>query len=144
MSELEIVVDEEAETLRVSERYHVARARIAAMARARAAGLGWTTACLYATSVSELAWNLVLHTDRGGNVTLASFRHNGTFGVQVTAADDGPGIPDVARALEDGFTTARGLGGGLSGVKRMMDEFEIVSAVGLGTRVRARLRRPCR
>jgi serine/threonine-protein kinase RsbT len=53
----------------------------------------------------------------------------------IVARDEGPGIPDVPRAMQDGYTTGRGLGLGLPGVRRLMDEFEILSGVGKGTTV---------
>ena len=64
-------------------------------------------------------------------------------GIEVVAEDDGPGIPDVGLAMQDGFSTSGGLGGGLPGVERLMDEFEITSAAGAGTRVVARKWQPC-
>ena len=63
---------------------------------------------------------------------------NGKLGVEITATDDGPGIPDVGLAMQDGFSTSGGLGLGLPGVRRLMDEFEIHSTFGKGTRVKAR------
>ncbi len=130
--------------IEVSEEHHVARARLTAHAAALAAGFSSTAASLVATSVSELARNLVLHATRGGRITIAAFRRDdGPSGnrlcLEVTAEDDGPGIPDVKLAMEDDYTTGGGLGGGLPGVKRMMDEFEITSAAGRGTRVTARM-----
>ena len=135
--------------IEVTEEHHVARARLTAQASARAAGFSLTAASLVATSVSELARNLVLHATRGGSITVAAFRRDdGPSGnrlcLELTAEDDGPGIPDVELAVKDDYTTGGGLGGGLPGVKRMMDEFEITSAVGRGTRVTARMWEPGR
>ena len=62
----------------------------------------------------------------------------GMVGIEVVCKDDGPGIPDVKLAMQDGFTTNGGLGGGLPAVERLMDEFEIASTVGGGTRIAAR------
>ena len=133
----------------VTEEHHVARARQTAQALALAAGFSRAAASLVATSVSELARNLVLHATRGGSITVAAFRRDdGPSGnrlcLELTAEDDGPGIPDVELAMEDDYTTGGGLGGGLPGVKRMMDAFEITSAVGEGTRVTARMWEPGR
>ena len=61
--------------------------------------------------------------------------HNGQRGVRLTFEDHGPGIPDVEKALRDGYTTGTGLGLGLSGSKRLCNEFEIDSKLGEGTRV---------
>jgi serine/threonine-protein kinase RsbT len=60
-------------------------------------------------------------------------------GIEVVAEDDGPGIADIALAMTDGFTTNNGLGGGLPGSRRLMDEFAIASTRGQGTRITARL-----
>ena len=135
--------------IEVTEEHHIARARQTAKALARAAGFSRAAACLVATSASELATNLVLHATRGGNITVAAFRRDDGLSdnrlcLELTAEDDGPGIPDVKLAVKDDYTTGGGLGGGLPGVKRMMDEFEITSAAGRGTRVTARMWEPGR
>ncbi len=130
--------------IEVTEEHHIASARLTAQAMARAAGFGRPAAGLVATSVSELARNLVLHAARGGSIIVAALRRDGRLCLEVTAEDDGPGIPDVELAMKDDYTTGDGLGGGLPGVKRMMDEFEITSTAGRGTRVTARMWEPCR
>jgi serine/threonine-protein kinase RsbT len=101
---------------------------------ARELGFTSTDLALIATAISELARNIILYANTGQIVLAVS--ENGTKrGIQVVARDDGPGIPDVERALEEGFSTSRSLGLGLSGVRRLMDEFDIVSEVGRGTTV---------
>ncbi|MDS8877064.1 ATP-binding protein, partial [Streptococcus pneumoniae] len=62
---------------------------------------------------------------------------NGMKGILIIAADSGPGIPDVRKVMEDGFTTSGGLGAGLPGVKRLMDDFKIETIQGEGTDIRA-------
>lgn len=128
----------------ITEEHHIARARRAAMALAKGTGFRRTRALYIATAVTELASNLFFHTPRGGSVTMAPVEHGGEFGVEVIAEDDGPGIEEVDRAMQDGFTTGGGLGGGLPGVKRLMDEFEITSTVGVGTRIVTRKWQTCR
>lgn len=128
----------------VNEEYHVARARQATLALTKTLGFKHATASQVATSVSELANNLFSHTTRGGTISLVALRQNRKIGVEVTAEDDGPGITDVELAMEDGFSTNGGLGGGLPGVERLMDEFEITSAIGVGTRIVARKWQRCR
>jgi serine/threonine-protein kinase RsbT len=92
-----------------------------------------TDATLVVTAVSELARNIVLYARRGAIVLRAS-EHEGRRGILVIARDEGPGIGDIQRATGDCSTSgSRGLG--LRGVKRLMDEFEIVSAAGVGTTV---------
>ena len=97
-----------------------------------------TAAFYVATSVSELANNLFFHAAGGGTITLSAVRRDGQRGIEVIAEDDGPGIPEVELAMQDGFSTNGGLGGGLPGAKRLMDEFEITSTVAGGTRIVAR------
>lgn len=100
--------------------------------------LGTVFAAHVATAASELANNLWMHASHGGLLRLSLVASDGRHGVELQAEDDGPGIPDIAQALSEGFSTGGGMGCGLPGVQRLMDEFEIVSHVGSGTRVRAR------
>jgi serine/threonine-protein kinase RsbT len=87
-----------------------------------------------ATAISEIARNIVMFAKRG-ELTVSVVTENGRTGVTVLARDIGPGIPDVARAVQDGYSTYGGLGLGLPGARRLMDEFEIISEVGKGTTV---------
>jgi len=87
-----------------------------------------------ATSVSELARNTLVH-GGGGRMEMQQAENGGTIGIRCVFVDEGPGIPDIERAVEDGFTTGNSLGQGLPGVKRLMDDFEITSTIGQGTRV---------
>jgi len=130
--------------IHVTEEYHIAQARQAATALAREIGFKQVPVYYVATSVSELAGNLFVHATRGGMITLAAVKREGEIGIEVIAEDDGPGIPDVELALQDGFSTSGGLGYGLPGVKRLMDEFEIRSTAGGGTRILARKWQRCR
>jgi len=123
----------------VTEESHIAQARLAAKALANSLGLSEVAVYSIATAVSELANNLFFHTSRGGTISLSVVRHNGNVGLEIAAEDEGPGIADVKLAMQDGFTTNGGLGGGLPGVERLMEEFEIESEVGAGTRVVARM-----
>ena len=86
------------------------------------------------TAASELARNTLIH-GGGGIVRLEALTEGVRKGVRLTFEDKGPGIPDLELALRDGYTTGGGLGLGLSGSKRLMNDFEIVSKVGEGTRV---------
>ena len=94
-------------------------------------------AAALATAVSEVSRNIVVHA-RGGEVILTTAVRDGRRGVVVTALDTGPGIRDVAEAMQDGFSTQGTLGLGLPGARRLVDEFEIESVVGTGTRVTLR------
>lgn len=119
----------------IVEEWHIAQARQAAIRVADAAGLRRLLCAYVATAVSELAHNLFFHATAGGTISLRLVESDGRRGIEVVAEDRGPGIADVDLALRDGFTTNGGLGGGLPGVKRLMDEFEIDSEVGVGTHV---------
>lgn len=86
------------------------------------------------TAASELARN-ALDYGGGGTVLLESLVEGGRKGLRLTFDDDGPGIPDIELALRDGYTTGRGLGLGLSGARRLVNEFNLRSAPGEGTHV---------
>jgi serine/threonine-protein kinase RsbT len=87
------------------------------------------------TAASELARNARVY-GGGGTVELEAIEQNGRRGLRLTFKDHGPGIPDVEAAMKDGFTTGSGLGLGLGGAKRLVNEFEIASQAGGGTTVR--------
>ncbi len=86
------------------------------------------------TAASELARN-TLDYGGGGTAQLEALEEGLRRGLRLTFEDSGPGIPDIDLALKDGFTTGSGLGMGLSGSKRLVNEFNIVSRVGEGTKV---------
>lgn len=104
--------------------------------RALAAELGFSGADLtmIATAISEVTRNIVEYAKRG-EIVLSLVQEGGKRGIVIVARDEGPGIPDIAQALQDGYSTGKGLGLGLPGAKRLMDEFDIVSEVGKGTTV---------
>jgi len=106
--------------------------------RALALKLGFSNSnlTLIATAISELARNILLYA-KTGDMTLGVMKENGREGIVVIAHDTGPGISDITRAMQMGYSTSGSLGLGLPGVKRLMDEFEIVSKMGHGTRVTA-------
>jgi serine/threonine-protein kinase RsbT len=113
----------------------VVRLRSAVRERALAAGLSLVDQTKVVTAASELGRNTIQY-GGGGTVTLAIVTaSNGRLGVRLEFVDQGPGIADLALALKDGYTTGNGLGLGLSGAKRLSDEFEIQSKPGEGTRV---------
>jgi serine/threonine-protein kinase RsbT len=106
-------------------------------ARAFAAALGFRVIdqTRLATVTSELARNVVKYAGRGRMIAQPTADTRGRAGLRLIFEDSGPGIPDIAAAMRDGFSTGRGLGKGLPGSKRLVDEFEIESEVGRGTRV---------
>lgn len=87
------------------------------------------------TAVSEIARNIIAHA-RQGEIMVSEVSVDGKVGVLVIAKDQGPGIVDLELAMRDGYSTSDTLGFGLSGAKRLMDEFSIQSEVGEGTEVR--------
>ena len=99
-------------------------------------GFGPTDLAIIATAISELARNIVLYA-RCGEIILRPTQESAS-GILVMASDQGPGIANVTQALHTGYSTSGGLGVGLPGVKRLMDEFEVVSEVGRGTTVIAK------
>lgn len=88
-------------------------------------------------AILELTRNILAHAERG-SLTVREIELNEQRGIEIEASDNGPGIADTTLALRDGYSTKQTLGTGLPGVKRLMDEFEIESQVGVGTVVRAR------
>jgi serine/threonine-protein kinase RsbT len=86
------------------------------------------------TAASELARNMLIY-GGGGEVTLEVLQDGVRQGLRVHFVDTGPGIPNVDLALRDGFTTGSGMGLGLGGAKRLVNEFKIESTLGKGTRV---------
>jgi serine/threonine-protein kinase RsbT len=102
--------------------------------RALAIELGFSTgdATLIATSISELARNIVSYARRG-EISLKVVHASSRKGISIIASDSGPGIRDIRQAMRDGFSTSGSLGLGLPGVRRLMDEFEIASEPGRGT-----------
>jgi serine/threonine-protein kinase RsbT len=99
---------------------------------ARELGFSLTDVTMIATAISEVARNITSYAGRGAvRVTVAE--REGRKALVVRAEDDGPGIADIERALEDGYSTGRGLGLGLPGARRLMDRLVIDSALGQGT-----------
>jgi serine/threonine-protein kinase RsbT len=103
-----------------------------------ATGLGFSSGdtTLIATAISELGRNILSYAGQG-EISISAV-DGGRCGILIIASDKGPGIPDVQQALRDGFSTSGGLGLGLPGVRRLMDEFEITSAPKRGTTVKAK------
>src|SRR5512142_754403 len=95
-----------------------------------------------AAAISEIARNILLYARRG-EVAFRLVDEGDRSAMVVVAQDEGPGIPDLTRALSDGYSTSGGLGLGLPGARRLMDEFEVVTGPGRGTRVTmSKLKRP--
>jgi serine/threonine-protein kinase RsbT len=98
-------------------------------------GFSLSEATLIATAISELARNIVSYANQGSITLKLTNGASGMRGLTIIASDSGPGIADIAQALRDGYSSSGGLGLGLPGVRRLMDEFDIASHAGSGTTV---------
>jgi anti-sigma regulatory factor (Ser/Thr protein kinase) len=119
----------------------IGEARRSANAIARAIGLSETDAGRFAILASEAATNIAKHAGHG-QIVLRSLGDGGAAGAEVVAIDHGPGIPDLDRALSDGYSTAGSSGTGLGAMSRLASAFDIYTSVGSGTVLVARLARP--
>jgi serine/threonine-protein kinase RsbT len=111
--------------------------RVRQAVRSRAVELGFSLVdqTKIVTAASELARNMLDHGGGEGTVSLETLTAAGRHGLRLTFEDKGPGIPDLDLAMREGYTTKGGLGLGLSGSKRLVNEFSLVSRVGEGTKV---------
>ncbi len=123
--------------LRIQSEGDLVMARKVVRQAATALGFGITDVTRIVTAASELTRNIYLYA-KSGTMCWQPLNQAGRVGLELTFADQGPGIPDVAKAMEMGFSTGRGLGMGLPGAKRLMDEMSIQTAVGQGTTVLVR------
>jgi serine/threonine-protein kinase RsbT len=122
--------------LAIENEYDIVTARRAVREAAVDCGFRLTDVTRIVTAASELSRNVVLY---AGSGTMTWNEIGGTSqGLEITFTDHGPGIADLERALEDGYTSGKGLGMGLPGSRRLMDDFHIESAVGEGTVVTIR------
>ncbi len=103
---------------------------------AKELGFGIVDQARITTAISELARNIFIYADKG-KVCIEKIYEKGHTGLRIVAIDNGPGIRDIRLAMEDGYSTSGGLGAGLPGVKRLMDEFQIVSSPETGTEINA-------
>ena len=124
-------------TLPIRSSADVVTARQAGRELAMHIGFNGSEVTVVAAAISEIARNIVDYAGHG-EMTLQRMQKNGRCGMEVVARDEGPGIPNVAEALRYGCSTRRGIGVGLPGAKWLMDEFEIVSKPGKGTKVTMR------
>ena len=118
----------------VASDHDIVAARMRGRAMALEIGFPSTIATIVATVISELARNILQYT-KGGEIQIAPLERGDRRGLVIVARDHGPGIADMARAMEDGYSTSGRLGLGLPGVRRLMDEFELSSSVDHGTTV---------
>ncbi|MEK3955017.1 serine/threonine-protein kinase RsbT [Psychrobacillus psychrotolerans] len=103
---------------------------------AKDVGFGTVDQARITTAISELARNIYLYAGKG-KIEIRQITDGNLKGLLVIASDKGPGIADVRKVMEDGYTTSGGLGAGLPGVKRLMDDFKIETVLGEGTTISA-------
>ncbi|HET9123170.1 MAG TPA: anti-sigma regulatory factor [Acidiferrobacteraceae bacterium] len=123
-----------AERLALLDETDIVRVRQAVRSHAAKVGLKPIDQTKMMTAASELARNTVVY-GGGGSASIEHLEAGGVAGLRVTFEDQGPGIPDIERAMRDGYTSGRGMGLGLGGAKRLVHDFVLESAVGKGTRV---------
>jgi len=125
----------ESKTIALEHNHDIAIARNEVRAIAAALGFRVLDQTRLATVASELARNIVKYGRGGRLIAQPTEDPNGRQALRLIFEDKGPGIPNIEEAMRDGFSTGRGLGKGLPGSKRLVDEFKIESIIGQGTRV---------
>lgn len=133
-SGVEPVEESAAEESPIVANADVVRARQTVRALAQQARLSLVDQTKLITAASELARNTLTY-GGGGSMRVSVVTRGGKTGVKVTFRDEGPGIPDLDLALTDGWSSGKGMGLGLSGARRLADEFDLVSEPGKGTQV---------
>ena len=123
--------------VKIDKEWDIVSARQIGRNMAKNIGFGIVDQARIATAISELARNIYLYAGKG----MICFEVIDTFehkrGMSMISTDSGPGIKDISQVLQDGFTTSGGLGAGLPGVRRLMDDFDIESYEGKGTKITA-------
>ena len=124
----------ESESVKIMTEWDIVAARQLGRNVARELGFGSVDQARITTAISELARNIYLYAGHG-EIKIERINDYSKRGIKVTATDKGPGIQDIRRVMEDGYSTSGGLGAGLPGVKRLMDDFSITSLIGEGTTI---------
>ena len=120
--------------LSIRQEQDIVTARQSARAAASQLGFGPIDQSRIATAVSELTRNVIRYASNGtGDMLIREVSSERGVGLQIVVSDDGPGIADIQQVMQDGFTSGHGLGLGLPGTRRLMDEMELRSEVGSGT-----------
>lgn len=122
-------------TVEIMTEWDIVIARQLGRNEAKIIGFGTVEQARITTAVSELARNIYLYA-RAGEIIIERIVESGKYGIRITATDKGPGIDNVCKVMEDGYSTSGGLGAGLPGVKRLMDGMEIQTIVGKGTEIK--------
>ncbi|MEN2466925.1 anti-sigma regulatory factor [Ornithinibacillus sp. FSL M8-0202] len=120
--------------VKIMKEWDIVAARQMGREIAKSLGFGTVDQARITTAISELARNIYLYAGEG-EIYFEVLESLDQKGISIVAQDNGPGIKDISQVMEDGFSTSGGLGAGLPGVRRLMDEFDIESEVGKGTRI---------
>lgn len=121
--------------VKIKQEWDIVAARQLGRDIAKEVGFGTVDQARIATAISELARNIYLYAGEG-KTCFDVIEDLNKKALVIIASDEGPGIRDVSQAMEDGYTTSGGLGAGLPGVKRLMDEFDLQTTHGEGTVIR--------
>ena len=123
-------------SVEILSEWDIVAARQLGRNEAKEVGFGTVDQARITTAISELARNIYLYAGTG-KIEIERISDGRRVGIIIIASDEGPGISDVRKALEDGYSTSGGLGAGVPGVKRLMDDFKIDTVVGEGTVIKA-------
>ncbi|EGQ25091.1 MULTISPECIES: anti-sigma regulatory factor [Sporosarcina] len=127
---------EHGSSIEINTEWDIVAARQLGRNEAKETGFGTVDQARITTAISELARNIYLYAGKGV-IKIEPVRAGQRTGLIITASDEGPGITDLQKVMEDGFTTSGGLGAGMPGVKRLMDDFRVETEVGIGTTITA-------
>jgi serine/threonine-protein kinase RsbT len=125
------------EQIEICQEVDIAQAAYEAMRLAEAVGFSQTGQYMLATAASELARNIFEYANKG-EITIRTLKRGAKKGIEIVAEDNGPGIADIAAAMQDSFSTQMSLGLGLPGTKRLTDEFYIDAERRVGTKITVR------
>lgn len=123
-------------SIEIKTEWDIVAARQLGRNEAKSTGFGTVDQARITTAISELARNIYLYAGKG-RIEIVPISVGTRVGLLITASDEGPGIPDLQKVMTDGYTTSGGLGAGMPGVKRLMDDFRVETEVGVGTTITA-------
>ncbi|WP_153732265.1 anti-sigma regulatory factor [Sporosarcina obsidiansis] len=123
-------------SIEINTEWDIVAARQLGRNEAKSTGFGTVDQARITTAISELARNIYLYAGKG-KIEIEPITVGQRTGLLIIASDEGPGIADLQKVMEDGYTTSGGLGAGMPGVKRLMDDFRIETEVGVGTTITA-------
>ena len=119
-------------SIEINTEWDIVAARQLGRNEAKSTGFGTVDQARITTAISELARNIYLYAGKG-RIEIQPIQVGQKTGLLIIASDEGPGISDLQKVMQDGYTTSGGLGAGMPGVKRLMDDFNVETEVGVGT-----------